>query len=120
MGSPVLIHNIFSDETEAYSSILQSVHIRPSPFGSSNPAIPTARTVTVARVASPASINRQYQQLFLNSLKSYFDLGRRLVKPGDLLAVAIDTDLARLDPENEQNIYESRSVSASLLTLLVN
>jgi peroxin-6 len=43
-----------------------------SPFGSRQPAIPTARSVTVARVASPISTDRTYQPLFLRSLKNYF------------------------------------------------
>ncbi|KDR81364.1 hypothetical protein GALMADRAFT_239217 [Galerina marginata CBS 339.88] len=109
MGSPMLIHNIFADET--YSSSLPEIYIRPSPFGSFNPAMPTARTVTIARVASPTSINRQYQQLFVNSLKEYFESGKRLMKQGDILVVMIDTDFSRLNPEqdndNEQPIFGS-------------
>lgn len=100
-GSPLLLHNAFADQSETSSLTLPALHVRPSTFGSLDPAIPTARTVTVARIASPLSINRQYQSLFINSLKGYFDSGKRLVKQGDLLAVAIDTNFSRSSPEKD-------------------
>jgi peroxin-6 len=68
------------------------ISLQTSPFGSGQPAIPTARTVTLARVASPLSTDRTYQPLFLRSLKVYFDGMKRLVKQGDVIAVGIDTD----------------------------
>lgn len=71
-----------------------SISLRASPFGSRQPVIPTARTVTVARVASPISLDRTYQYLFLRSLKSYFGVKKRLVKRGDLIAIGVDTDFA--------------------------
>lgn len=94
-GSPLLMHNTLADEAEAFSQTPPAIHIRPSPFGSSNPAIPTARSITVARIASPISINRQYQQLCIDALKAYFDSGKKLMKQGDLVALPIDTDLSR-------------------------
>ncbi|KAF9475323.1 AAA-domain-containing protein [Pholiota conissans] len=99
-GSPLLLHNIINDEVESYSSQLPLIFIRPSPFGAINPAIPTARSVTIARVASPISTNRQYQHLFLNSLKVYLDSTRRLMKQGDLIIVSIDTDFSRISVED--------------------
>ncbi|KAJ6611778.1 P-loop containing nucleoside triphosphate hydrolase protein [Mycena sp. CBHHK59/15] len=62
------------------------------PFGSGRPAIPIAKAVTIARIASPISIDRTYQQSFLRSLKGYFNNRKRLVKQGDLIAVGIDSD----------------------------
>lgn len=94
-GSPLLLHNTFADETDAFSAQLPPIHIRSSPFGSFTPAIPTARSINIARIASPISANRQYQHLFIESLKAYFDGTKRLVKPGDLLAISIDTDFSR-------------------------
>jgi peroxin-6 len=41
------------------------------------------------------SISRQYQHAFLSGLKSYFEGATRLVKQGDLIAVAIDSDSSR-------------------------
>jgi peroxin-6 len=46
-------------------------------------------------VASSNSINRKYQSLFLNSLRRYFDAGKRLVKQNDIIAVSIDIDQSR-------------------------
>jgi peroxin-6 len=90
-GSPVLLHNLYSSGLSEPPNQHGGISLHSSPFGSRQPAIPIARTVTVARVASPLSINRAYQPLFLKSLKTYFELGRSLVKKGDIIAVAIDT-----------------------------
>jgi peroxin-6 len=101
LGSPLLLHNTYEDEASMYAPQPPHAVIKPSPFGSLNPAIPMARSITIARVASPLSINRQYQNLFISSLKSYFDSSRRLVKQGDLIAVTIDTDASRFAPESD-------------------
>lgn len=66
--------------------------LRPSPFGSGKPSIPTARSMTIARVASPISTDRAYQPLFLRALQDYFKDTTRLVKQGDIISVAINTD----------------------------
>lgn len=92
--SPVLLHNMYPD-SDAIFRPLTTIHLLPSPFGSYQPPIPTARTLIVARVASPLSINRAYQDLFLSSLKGYFEVTRRLIKRGDVIGVPIDTDLSR-------------------------
>ncbi|KAF8803602.1 AAA-domain-containing protein [Phlegmacium glaucopus] len=94
-GSPLLLHNILSDGEEFGPQVPSSIYVRPSPFGSAHPPIPVARSVTIARVASPNSINRRYQPFFLHSLKKYFDAGKRLVKQNDIIAVSIDTDPPR-------------------------
>lgn len=86
MGAPHLLHNI---SAPSYST---KIIVCASPFGSRQPVIPTARSVTVARVASPISMDRAYQPLFLLSLKAYFNFTKRLVKQGDLVAIGLDTD----------------------------
>ncbi|KAF7359478.1 Peroxisomal biogenesis factor 6 [Mycena sanguinolenta] len=88
-ASPILLHNICCVSASPPTTTL-SLH--PSPFGSGQPAIPTARAVTIARVASPISVDRAYQPAFLRSLKAYFNDSKRLVKQGDLIAVGVDTD----------------------------
>ncbi|KAF8078217.1 AAA-domain-containing protein [Lyophyllum atratum] len=87
-GSPLLLHNLFPD----IPRVEKFIYLHSTPFGSRPPAIPSALAVTIARVASPLSVDRTYQPLFLNSLKAYFDATKRLVKQGDLIAVSIDTD----------------------------
>ncbi|KAI0948498.1 hypothetical protein AcV7_009223 [Taiwanofungus camphoratus] len=88
-ASPQLLHNIV-----AGSLMLSIPHVllRSSPFGSRSPTIPMARSITIARVASPFSTDRAYQPLFLRALQDYFQGATRLVKPGDVIAVKIDSD----------------------------
>ncbi|CCM06091.1 uncharacterized protein FIBRA_08338 [Fibroporia radiculosa] len=87
--SPQLLLNTFGGNS---ISETPSILLRPSPFGSHRPAIPTARSVTIARVASPFSTNRAYQPLFLHALQEYFKKSTRLVKQGDVIGVKINTD----------------------------
>ncbi|KAJ7849118.1 AAA-domain-containing protein [Mycena olivaceomarginata] len=93
-ASPVLLHNI-CPVSPSLSPRTLSLHS--SPFGSGQPAIPTARAVTIARVASPISVDRTYQPSFLRSLKAYFNDSKRLVKHGDLIAVGVNTDIGGAD-----------------------
>ncbi|KAF8491938.1 AAA-domain-containing protein [Gautieria morchelliformis] len=92
-ASPVLMSNLQISPPQPGPF---SISIRSSLFGSHSPPIPVARVVTVARVASPYSNDRAYQPFFLHALKGYFDNQKRLVKEGDLIAVAIQPELARL------------------------
>ena len=85
-ASPILSHNITRGLADA------KVGLFPISSEPSRPGIPTAHTVTIARVTSPISVDRTYQPLFLNRLHEYFDHGSRLIKQGDIIAVAIDTD----------------------------
>jgi peroxin-6 len=82
----MLIHN-FAAESDA---ALPEVLIQPCPFGQRTPPIPTARSITVASVASPITTQRKYQPILLRVLRKYFDGKRRLLKKGDLIAVAVD------------------------------
>ncbi|KDN42210.1 AAA-domain-containing protein [Tilletiaria anomala UBC 951] len=52
--------------------------------------VPFAESLTVGRVASPISIDKNYQTLFLDSLRSYFQGRRRVVRKGDVIAVSLD------------------------------
>lgn len=74
---------------------MPSIFLCGSPFGPCQPVIPTANRVTLSRVASPLSIDRMYQPLFLHALKAHLDGPKRLVKPGDIVAVGVDTDIRR-------------------------
>ncbi|KAJ3843702.1 AAA-domain-containing protein [Lentinula raphanica] len=99
-GSPVLLHNLVREKHLSPPSI--SLH--PSPFGSRPPSVPIARSVTIARVASPSSINKQYQSSFLDALKAHFSIGRHLVQQGDLVAVGIDTDSTLRGGDNSEDV----------------
>lgn len=88
-ASPSLISSIRVDSSSL-------VWIRPSPFGNRQPAIPVARALTLSRIASPFSTGRKFETLFLQEIQSYFSSCKRLVKPGDLIHVFIDTDNVEL------------------------
>jgi peroxin-6 len=96
-------------------TITPHVLLKPSPFGDNTPPIPVARTVTVARVASPISVDRTYQPLCLRALKDYFESKKRLVKQGDLIAVAIRTDDVKwMDNFSELEADASHGTEAGL------
>jgi peroxin-6 len=94
MASPTLLFNV----NGGIISAGMTVCLRASPFGSRHPAIPMARTMTIARVASPLSTDRAYQPLFLQALKRYFNgdgRTKRLLKQGDIICTDIDADHLR-------------------------
>ncbi|KAF9066818.1 P-loop containing nucleoside triphosphate hydrolase protein [Rhodocollybia butyracea] len=74
-GSPVLLHNLTRENQPA-----SLISLHPSPFSSREPPLPIARSVTVARIASPPSINKINQKSFLEALRVHFSLRRHLVK----------------------------------------
>lgn len=95
---PTLLHN-FQPSSD------NSLTLTPTRF--SSPFFPTAHSVTVARVASPHSVNRAYQALFLDGLKQYFQSRRRVLKKGDLIAVGICEDTARFsEAKSEEDEVE--------------
>lgn len=83
---PIFLHNFGSNSSDRL--ILTPTRLQ-------DPAFPVAQSVNVARVASPHSVNRLYQPLFLDGLKQYFQSHRRVLKNGDLLAVGICEDMVR-------------------------
>ncbi|BGP35154.1 peroxisomal assembly protein [Rhodotorula toruloides] len=63
--------------------------------------LPTASSVTISRLASPHSVNKLYQPLFLEGLKEYFSGRRRAVKRGDVICVGIDEEKVRFVGEGK-------------------
>ncbi|EPS97368.1 hypothetical protein FOMPIDRAFT_79362 [Fomitopsis schrenkii] len=124
--APHLLHNITAGGP---SSPTREVSLRPSPFGSGKPSIPTARSMTIARVASPISTDRAYQPLFLRALQDYFKDTTRLVKQGDIISVAINTDDVLWqagegaddagDGVDEESKYKSASAADELVFFVV-
>ncbi|CCF48042.1 hypothetical protein NDA11_003913 [Ustilago hordei] len=57
--------------------------------------IPFAESLRIARVAGPLSVDRAYQGLFLEALRTFFEDRRRICRNGDLIAVAIEASKAR-------------------------
>ncbi|KAG8958992.1 peroxisomal assembly protein [Tulasnella sp. 419] len=100
-GSPTLLHNLSSylnassSPNQPYAASIE-ITIRPSPFGSSSPSVPTAKAITVARIASPHATQKAYQSLFLHALKQHFQGKRRLLKKRDIIALPISLERAEL------------------------
>ncbi|KAL5490121.1 PEX6 [Sanghuangporus weigelae] len=63
-----------------------------NPFGSISPPIPVARSVSLARIASPASRDRRHYSSMLSTLKRKLETSRFLVKVGDVITLPIYTD----------------------------
>lgn len=57
--------------------------------------IPFADNLTIARVPSELSVKRQYQPLFLDALREYFEGKKRIVKEGDIFAVGVEKEKVR-------------------------
>ncbi|KZV61880.1 AAA-domain-containing protein [Peniophora sp. CONT] len=111
-ASPVLLHNLTKSPSRS-----QKVYLQPLPEILRTRTLPTAQSVTIARVASKISVNKLYQPLVLDALKAYFGAGKRLVRQGDLLVLKIDLQQAHLQstlPEGEQlsGLNGSRSASS--------
>ncbi len=118
LSSPTDLHNrradlspqlLFNIDPENRSASNFEITLRPSPFGSRRPTIPVAKTVTIARVGSPFSMDRAYQPLFLQALQDYFKRATRLVKQGDVITVGINTDdlLRYSGPASEEGEQEA-------------
>lgn len=88
---PLLFHNIDLDSTRT-----PIVEVQKTAFGSQIPPVPAARSITLARIASPPSVQKRYQQLVLWALRKYLQESRRLLKQGDTVAVALNSSLSTL------------------------
>ncbi|KAG2213502.1 hypothetical protein INT47_009176 [Mucor saturninus] len=62
---------------------------------------PVATAVSIARIASPASMDKALQSAFLDSLKGWFEAKERIVCKGDVIAICLDEESARLRPQDD-------------------
>ena len=90
MLSPTLLHNLCPRGR-------RQIVLRVSPYDTQDPRVPTAKSITLARVASPFSIHRRYESLFIDAFHEYFGSSKRLVKDGDIIPLRINVDRS-LDP----------------------
>jgi peroxin-6 len=56
---------------------------------------PYAKEVTLMKLATPLSLDRSLQPSLFTGLREFFEQKRRIVKSGDLVAIAIDESLGR-------------------------
>ncbi|SNX82109.1 related to PEX6 - peroxisomal assembly protein [Melanopsichium pennsylvanicum] len=104
--SPVLAQNIVGDQVfspSPRSVVLRVLGSRPSNQSQDFSAlvrscpvpVPFAESLRIARVAGPLSVDRAYQGLFLDALRTFFENRRRICRNGDIIAVAIEANKAR-------------------------
>ncbi|KAI8390353.1 P-loop containing nucleoside triphosphate hydrolase protein [Blakeslea trispora] len=67
---------------------------------------PTASSVTIVRIASPASMDKALQSVFLESLKAWFEAKERIVCKDDVIAISLNEDSARLKPQDEEYSHQ--------------
>lgn len=89
---------------------------------------PLARELTLLRVATPLSTERALQTGLFAALKSHFELKRRILQRGDLIALPVDTSTSRLlssplstadtDPDIQQLLSASNADLSTLNTTL--
>ncbi|KDE02293.1 hypothetical protein MVLG_07138 [Microbotryum lychnidis-dioicae p1A1 Lamole] len=112
--APTLLHTLPSKTVTLVPAAL--------PFQTS---FPLASSVTVARVASPRSVHRVYQSLFLDGLKGLFKDRQRILKKGDVIAVGICEDMARFsegaaaEDEDEVELPASLNVPTAVVYFVI-
>ncbi|KAK7521744.1 peroxin 6 [Phyllosticta citriasiana] len=119
--SPLLLTNLgnpshlrISALQSSTPSLPKSVNKQPKITASSLP--PFAAEVTIVKVSTPLSMEKSLQPSLFTGLKDFFEQKRRILKSGDLVAIAIDEDLGRAvfqgsTPEGEMAVEELLSTA---------
>ena len=90
--SPILLYNLGDPPYLKISPLYNTLTSR-KVSASSYP--PSAKEITLLKLATPLSTDRQLQPSLFAGLKSHFESRRRTVKEGDLIGISIDEDLGR-------------------------
>lgn len=67
-----------------------------------------ATAISIARIASPVSMDKSLQSTFLDSLKSWFEMKERIVCKGDVIAIGIDEESARWGSQEEITCQDTK------------
>lgn len=119
---PTLAQNIVGDRIfsgSRHSVLLRVLGSRSSPEPQEVSALarscpvpmPFAESLRIARVAGPLSVDRTYQGLFLDALRTFFEDRRRICQDGDIIAVAIEASKARFVSKEAESEPSSESTS---------
>ena len=104
--APALHRSLFPTATAS-----ADVFVLPTSFGARQPTLPTARTITLARIATTTGVDKRYERAWLKGLQSYFDPklrngeddSRRLVKRGDVISIPVWIDKPIASDETLEN-----------------
>jgi peroxin-6 len=94
--SPALLYNIDPDSSVDEATLI-TLHSVTS--WSQAPSLPIAISITLARIASPLSIDPEFQDPAVHALRAYFGGGKQLVRLGDIIAIRIDADVSSAPDE---------------------
>lgn len=125
---PCLVQNLVDEPSQydPYSSSSLRAALLPLPSdGSVNKAtplqcplpLPFADSVTIARVPSALSINKQYQPLFLDALRSYFEERKRIIRKGDIIAVGVTKGKVKWAAKESENSKGGDEEAATALDI---
>lgn len=101
--SPILLANVHTPNYVKISPLFPTPYTRVPVLSttaksrsSNSLSPPVAKEVTLLRISTAISTDRALQHNLLIGLKQYFEVKRRLVKSGDLIAIAVDVNLGRI------------------------
>ena len=101
--SPILLANLGHPTQVKIARLLpkaqDSKKFTKSKFDSSMTP-PTAKEITLLRLATPLSTERAMQNGLLMGLKRYFEKKRRILRKHDLIAVSLDVSMSRILSES--------------------
>lgn len=89
VGNPALSYNLGASP---FGCGVRSIFIIASSFGPLPPPLPTARSITVARIMTPSGSTNPDGSSLLSGLRKYFQASSRLVKRGDILIIPTEID----------------------------
>jgi peroxin-6 len=75
---------------------------------------PTATSVSISRIASPISMDKYLQTVFLDALRGWFEEKERIVCKDDVIAISVNEDNARLRP-NDDDIHTGENRPTGLV-----
>ncbi|KAG0264548.1 peroxisomal assembly protein [Actinomortierella ambigua] len=96
---PSLHFNLGSPASSSSSSSTRTATVRIDAAKLPEDDLGVARAVTVARVASPATVDKALQGACLEALKQWFEAYERVVCEGDVIGVDVDEEVARIVPK---------------------
>lgn len=84
------------------------VIVSPTPFGAREPTLPTARSMTLARVATAEGMDKRYERSWIVGLKRFFAGGRLMVRRGDVISVPVWVGRPLPEGEDVDDSYTGR------------